>query len=168
MTKEQLEQRLKKLLKMRVVFVILSSVFLGIAVTCDIASIIIYLSRIEIAEYINLLILEASSIFFAASIALFFVRIFAIDTKIRNTMFAIAQQSNNQFVNFGNVSIKAETTPNQQQEVIKDQKHQLVDQYEDLKNRGYITEEEFLQKKKEILGEQFIIYNKNLTVVRFF
>lgn len=153
MTKEQLEKRLQKLLKLRVVFVILSSVFLGLAITLDIVSITLYLLKVEIEVWLNYLIIEGSSLLFAASIALFFVRIFAIDTKIRNTMFAIAQQSGNQFVNFGNVSIKAETTPNQQQEVIKDQKHQLVDQYEDLKNRGYITEEEFLQKKKEILGE---------------
>lgn len=147
--KEALEKRIQKLLKLRVLFVILSSVFLGIAITCDIAVITIYLLKAEIPEIANMIIIEASSLFFAASIALFFVRIFAIDVKLRNAMFKVAQMNApQQFVDLGTVDAKEKPA-----EPVMDQKHQLVKEYEDLMNRGYITEEEYIQKRKDILGE---------------
>lgn len=95
---------------------------------------------------------EASAVLFAGSIALFFVRIFAIGTKIRNIYVQEAMRGNpyptgapSQKVDLGTTDVKDIPT-------LKTKEQELVDQYEDLMKRGYITQEEFEQKKKEILG----------------
>lgn len=147
MTQSQLESRLKKLLKTRRLFGVLSLSFLGVAVSFDIVVTILNYTVENLSEYVYWAIIETSTLFFAASIALFFVRIFAIDVKIRNTLYQlslIVQPINNEKVVVGTTDEK---------EVPLDRPHQLVNQYEDLLKQGLITQDDFDKKKKEILGE---------------
>lgn len=146
MTQSQLEARLKKLLKTRRLFGILSLSFLGVAVSFDIVVTILNYTVENLSEYVYWAMIEISTLFFAASIALFFVRIFAIDVKIRNTLYQlslIVQPINNEKVI---VTTDVKETP-------LDRPHQLVKQYEDLLKQGLITQDDFDKKKKEILGE---------------
>ena len=146
---EETKKRLKKLRLLNTIFFWLSLGLLLVSVGLDVASLII--SRVE-HPYIVMAFVEASAILFAGSIALFFVRIFAIGTKIRNIYVQEAMKGNpnptgmpSQKVDLGTTDVKDIPTP-------KTKEQELVDQYEDLLKRGYITQEEFEQKKKEILG----------------
>ncbi len=151
MNKDELEKRLKKLMRIRRLFLILSFSLLAIAVACDVATLTLYFLNVDYPQWLYLLLLEGGSICFAASIALFFVRIFAIDTKIRNSMFRYAQDNPQEVrtVNLGTVDVKDAPQP----EPKADPKQELVKQYENLMNQGLITPEEYQMKKKEILGE---------------
>jgi glucan phosphoethanolaminetransferase (alkaline phosphatase superfamily) len=152
MSKEELEKRLNKLMRTRRLFVILSFSLLAIAIMCDVATLILYLLKVDYPQWLYLLLLEGGSLCFAASIALFFVRMFAIDTKIRNSMYKYAQDHPEEVrtVDLGTVDVKE---ANPQPAPQTDRKHELVKQYENLMNQGLITPEEYAMKKKEILGE---------------
>ena len=151
MTKDEFEQRLKKLMKLRKLFVILSFSLLAVAIACDVTTLALYLLQVDYPQWLYLLLLEGGSVCFAGSIALFFVRMFAIDTKIRNSMYKFAQDNPETIrtVNLGTVDVKEAPQPEPQM----DRKHELVKQYENLMNQGLITPEEYAMKKKEILGD---------------
>lgn len=146
---EETKKRLKKLRLLNMIFFWLSLALLLVSVGLDVASLII--SR-EQHPYLVMGFVEASAILFAGSIALFFVRIFAIGTKIRNIYVQEAMMGNLNPTGMPSQKVDLGTTDVKDIPTSKTKEQELVDQYEDLMKRGYITQEEFEQKKKEILG----------------
>ncbi|MCR5333110.1 MAG: SHOCT domain-containing protein [Bacilli bacterium] len=137
------EARVRKLRRLNIIFFYLSLSFLIISVGFDIATFIL-VPRIGYTTLVYIF-LEASSILFAGSIALFVVRFAVIGTKLRNIYYprngAPAQNPN-----------VVETEVTEVKEAPKTKEEQLVDEYEKLLKQGYITQEEFDEKKKEILS----------------
>lgn len=139
------EARVRKLRRLNIIFFYLSLSFLIISVGFDIATFIL-VPRIGYTTLVYIF-LEASSILFAGSIALFVVRFAVIGTKLRNIYYPRngAPEQNPNVV---------ETEVTEVKEAPKTKEEQLVDEYEKLLKQGYITQEEFDEKKKEILSNK--------------
>ena len=149
MSKEELAKRIKRLSILNRVFFYLSLGFLLISLSMDIVAFILT-PKYGYESLVVELLLELSAVFFAGSVALFFVRIFAIGTKLRNSFMQLATFERPQSV--VNEKVDLGTTDVKPAPVVKTHEQELVEQYENLLKQGYITQEEFDAKKKEILG----------------
>ena len=138
------EARVKKLRRLNLLFFYLSMSFLVISVALDITTFIL-VPRIGYTTLIYVF-LEVSSVLFAGSIALFVVRFAVIGTKLRNIYYP-----RNGSAPIQNPNV-VETEVTEVKEAPKTKEEQLVEEYEKLLKQGYITQEEFEEKKKEILS----------------
>ena len=145
---EQYNKEIASLVRSAVIIRIVGYVCLAIAVVLMILGAVFVVKNADNEEklYYSYIIVESGSIFFSASIALFVIRVAVFNTRIRNRLIRIEYLRQTQNINNNQPPI--DNNPKYSQKDLD-----LVNEYKKLLDQGLISQEDFDQRKKEILGE---------------
>lgn len=150
--KAKLQKELEELLLKKKIFLIVSLSLFAISIGLAIAYIVMVVQK-TISDNTAVVLSVISDITFCAAIVILVLRsaLFSFKINIRRAILnGEVQISDVQSIDPNSVPITdVKPAP---QPVIKTREQELVDQYEDLYNKGYISKEDFESKKKEILG----------------
>lgn len=150
--KAKLQKELEELLLKKKIFLIVSLSLFAISIGLAIAYIVMVVQK-TISDNTAVVLSVISDITFCAAIVILVLRsaLFSFKINIRRAILnGEVQISDVQSIDPNSVPITdVKPAP---QSVIKTREQELVDQYEDLYNKGYISKEDFESKKKEILG----------------
>ena len=145
---EQYNKEIASLVRSAVIIRIVGYICLAIAVVLMILGAVFVVKNADNEEklYYSYIIVESGSIFFSASIALFVIRVAVFNTRIRNRLIRIEYLRQTQNINNNQPPI--DNNPKYSQKDLD-----LVNEYKKLLDQGLISQEDFDQRKKEILGE---------------
>lgn len=153
--KEQIKKELDQLLLKRKIFLIISLSLFAVSIGLSIAYIILMLQK-TISDNTAVILSVTSDITFCAAIVMLILRsvFYSFKVNVRRAILngqVQIQDLQNIDPNMVN-TVDVKPAEGNVAPVIKTREQELVDQYEDLYKKGYISKEDFEAKKKELLG----------------
>lgn len=152
--KAQIQKELDILLRKKKIFLIISLSLFAVSLALSIIFVVMMVQK-TIADNTALILSVASDITFCAAIVILVMRsvLYSFKVNIRRAILN-GQVQINEVHEVDPSVVTTDVTPVNDEQVptIKTKEQELVDQYEDLYKKGYISKEDFEAKKKDILG----------------
>lgn len=152
--KAQIQKELDILLRKKKIFLIISLSLFVVSLALSIIFVVMMVQK-TIADNTALILSVASDITFCAAIVILVMRsvLYSFKVNIRRAILN-GQVQINEVHEVDPSVVTTDVTPVNDEQVptIKTKEQELVDQYEDLYKKGYISKEDFEAKKKDILG----------------